>query len=159
MTPYNSFMKKFIVFSLSFFCLKNSFAQTAEDSVKQIVNQMFVAMKRSDVALFKASFTDSAFLQTIATDRNTGRMKIKNEDIKAFAQTVGELPKDSADERITFDVVRIDGDLASVWTPYQFYYNGRFSHCGVNSFQVVRLNGVWKIHYVIDTRRKDNCIK
>jgi hypothetical protein len=119
---------------------------------------MFIAMKSSDVALFKASFTDSAFLQTIATDRNTGRMKIKNEDIKAFAQTIGELPKDSADERITFDVVRIDGDLASVWTPYQFYYNGRFSHCGVNSFQVVRLNGVWKIHYVIDTRRKTNCI-
>jgi hypothetical protein len=151
-------MKKFIVFAIAVISYTSSFGQTAEDSVKQIVNQMFVAMKNSDVSLFKASFTDSAFLQTIATDRNTGKMKIKNEDIKAFAQTVGELPKDSADERITFDVVRIDGDLASVWTPYQFYYNGRFSHCGVNSFQVVRLNGVWKIHYVIDTRRKTGCI-
>jgi hypothetical protein len=136
-----------------------SFGQSAEDSVKQIVNQMFTAMKTSDVTLFKSSFTDSAFLQTIATDRNTGRMKIKNEDINAFAEMVGKLPKDSADERITFDVVRVDGDLATVWTPYQFYFNERFSHCGVNSFQVVRLNGLWKIHYLIDTRRKDNCGK
>jgi hypothetical protein len=152
-------MKKLFILSIAVMAYTYSFAQTAEDSVKQIVNQMFVAMKTSDVPLFKASFTDSAFLQTIATDRNTERMKIKNEDINAFAQMVGQLPKDSADERITFDVVKIDGDLASVWTPYQFYYNGRFSHCGVNSFQVVRLNGVWKIHYLIDTRRKANCLK
>jgi hypothetical protein len=150
-------MKKLLVLSIAVITFNCSFAQTAEDSVKQIVNQMFVAMKNSDVSLFKASFTDSAFLQTISTDRITGKMKIKNEDINAFAQMVGQLPKDSADERITFDVVKIDGDLASVWTPYQFYFGSRFSHCGVNSFQVVRLNGVWKIHYIIDTRRKDNC--
>jgi hypothetical protein len=152
-------MKKLFILSVAVMGYSYSFAQTAEDSVKQIVNQMFVAMKTSDVSLLRASFTDSAFLQTIATDRNTGKMKVRHQDINAFAQMVGKLPKDSADERITFDVVKIDGDLASVWTPYQFYYNGRFSHCGANSFQVVRLNGVWKIHYIIDTRRKDNCLK
>jgi len=152
-------MKKIFLSSIFICVAAVSFGQSAEDSVKQIVNQMFTAMKTSNVALFKSSFTDSAFLQTIATDRSTGRMKIKNEDINAFAEMVGKLPKDSADERITFDVVRVDGDLATVWTPYQFYFNERFSHCGVNSFQVVRLNGLWKIHYLIDTRRKDNCGK
>ena len=147
-------MRKVLMYTLLMCVYAISFSQTSEDSVKQVVNQMFTAMKSGNVDLFKSSFTDSAFLQTIATDRNTGRMRIKNEDINAFAEMVGKLPKDSADERITFDVVRIDGDLASVWTPYQFYFNERFSHCGVNSFQVVRLNGVWKIHYLIDTRRK-----
>jgi hypothetical protein len=152
-------MKRVFILSIALIGYTYSSAQTAEDSVKQIVNQMFVAMKTSDVSLLKASFTDSAFLQTIATDKITGRMKIKTDDIGAGATMVAQLPKNSADERITFDGIRIDGDLASVWTPYQFYYNGRFSHCGVNSFQVVRLNSVWKIHYIIDTRRKDNCIK
>jgi hypothetical protein len=150
-------MKKLFIFSVAIIAFNSLFAQTAEDSIKQVVNQMFVAMKSSDVVLLKASFTDSALLQTIATDRKTGKMNIRNDDINTFAQMVGKLPKDSADERITFDVIKIDGDLASVWTPYQFYFNGRFSHCGVNSFQVVRLNGIWKIHYIIDTRRKGNC--
>ncbi|HNA01067.1 MAG TPA: hypothetical protein PLN49_09415, partial [Ferruginibacter sp.] len=67
------------------------------------------------------------------------------------------LPKDAADERITFDVVRVDGALAIAWTPYKFYFNGKFSHCGVNSFQLVRFNGEWKIQYLIDTRRKAGC--
>jgi len=67
------------------------------------------------------------------------------------------MPKDAADERIVFETIRIDGPLASVWTPYNFYYEGKFSHCGVNSFQLVKINGEWKIQYLIDTRRKQGC--
>lgn len=150
-------MKKFLLIAFAVFTCTFSFAQTTEDSIKQVVNQMFVAMKTSDVYMFKTSFTDSAFLQTIATDLKTGKMKVKNEDLDAFAEMVGKLPKGAADERITFDVVKVDADLAMVWTPYKFYYDGNFSHCGVNSFQLVRLNGLWKIHYLIDTRRKADC--
>jgi hypothetical protein len=62
-----------------------------------------------------------------------------------------------ADERITFETIKIDGPLAVAWTPYKFYYEGKFSHCGVNSFQLVRLNGAWKIQYLIDTRRRTGC--
>jgi hypothetical protein len=71
---------------------------------------------------------------------------------------VSKLPKGAADERISFETIRIDGPLAIVWTPYKFYFNGQFSHCGVNSFHLVRLNGSWKIHFLIDTRRKEPCL-
>jgi hypothetical protein len=47
--------------------------------------------------------------------------------------------------------------MAAVWTPYNFYYNGQFSHCGVNSFQVIRFKDGWKIQYIIDTRRRTGC--
>ncbi|HUH33176.1 MAG TPA: hypothetical protein VLZ28_04430, partial [Daejeonella sp.] len=59
--------------------------------------------------------------------------------------------------RITFDQVLIDDNLASVWTSYQFYIGDKFSHCGVNSFQLVKGKEGWKIVYLIDTRRKENC--
>jgi len=62
-------------------------------------------------------------------------------------------------KKITFSNILIDGNLASVWTPYEFYFKGQFSHCGVNSFQLVKSNNEWKIQYIIDTRRKDNCKK
>lgn len=102
-------------------------------------------------------FTDSAILQTVAKTKE-GKVSIRNEDVRDFAKQIAGVPKGDADERITFNMVKVDADLAIVWTPYQFYYKGSFSHCGVNSFHLVRINGEWKIQYLIDTRRKDNCI-
>jgi len=130
-------------------------AQTAEDSVKAVINQLFTAMKNPDPLLLKSSFTDSAILQSVA--EKNGKVSIINESINDFANSISKLPKDAADERIQFDLIKIDGALAIAWTPYKFYYKGNFSHCGVDSYQLVRINGAWKIQYLIDTRRKEKC--
>lgn len=132
-------------------------AQTAVDSVKATVDKMFRLMKSSEGTLMlKECFADSAILQTIARDKS-GSTLVKNEVLADFAKLISTLPKDAADERIVYDMVRVDGPLAMVWAPYKFYFNGQFSHCGVNSFQLVRSNGVWKIQYLVDTRRKQGC--
>ena len=131
------------------------YSQTTEDSVKAAVNKLFEGMKNSDASLITASFGDSAVLQTIAG--KDGKTIIRNEKVSEFAEQVAKSPKGALDERIEFGSIKIDGGLASVWTPYKFYYNGQFSHCGVNSFQLVRINGIWKIQYLIDTRRKQPC--
>ncbi len=129
-------------------------AQTTTDSIKAAVNQLFDAMKNADATALQSAFGDSALLQTIASTRD-GKLVIRNESIKDFAASIAKLPKGAADERIQFETIKIDGPLASVWTPYKFYFNGQFSHCGVDSYQLVRLNGQWKIQYLIDTRRKE----
>lgn len=131
-------------------------AQTAEDSVKAVVNQLFEGMKTANAGLVKSAFADSAILQTIARNRE-GNTIIRNEVVSAFADFVGKQQPGVADERIQFETIKIDGPLAIVWTPYKFYYKGQFSHCGANSFQLVRLQGTWKIQYLIDTRRKEKC--
>ena len=131
-------------------------SQNTEDSVKAAVNRLFDAMKNSDSAMLINSFADSAVLQTISSNKN-GEVLIKNESIKGFAHSIGSAPQGWLDERIKFDMIKIDGPLASVWTPYSFYYNGRFSHCGVNSFQLIKTVNGWKIQYIIDTRRKEGC--
>lgn len=131
-------------------------AQTNEDSVKAVINQMFEGMKNADTSLLLQSFADSAILQTIGITKD-GNTIIRNETISDFADFVGKQKKGAADERIFFDMVRIDGPLAIAWTPYKFYFNGKFSHCGVNSFQLVRINGYWKIQYIIDTRKRQGC--
>jgi len=125
-------------------------AQSAEDSVKAAVNLLFTGMKSSDGAMITRSFTDSAILQTITTPQGA----VRNEKVGDFATAVGKMTPGDADERIQFDVVRVDGPLAIVWAPYEFYYKGKYSHKGVDSFQLLRVNGVWKIQYLIDTRRK-----
>jgi predicted YcjX-like family ATPase len=150
-------MKKIVALGAFALCITTvSKAQTAVDSVKMTIDNMFRAMKTADSALLRQCFADSAIMQTIAKDR-TGAIVVKNESATDFIRLIGTLAKNAADERITYDVVRVDGPLATAWTSYKFYLNGQFSHCGVNSFQLVRIRGAWKIQYIIDTRRKQPC--
>lgn len=131
-------------------------AQSAEDSVKAVVSNLFTAMKNSDSILLKTCFAQKSILQTIVKNKE-GVVSVKDESFIEFAASISNQPKGSLDERIVFDIVKIDGPLAIIWTPYNFYYNGKFSHCGVNSFQLVKINGEWKIQYLVDTRRKAGC--
>jgi hypothetical protein len=148
-------MQKYLCLVGCFLFVYTLKAQSAEDSVKAVINNMFTAMKNGDSASLMKCFQDAAILQTIA--EKDGKISVVTEQLKEFAAFVATQKKGDADERITFDIVRTDGPLAIAWTPYQFYYKGQFSHCGVDSYQLVRINGAWKIQYLIDTRRKDNC--
>jgi hypothetical protein len=129
---------------------------TPEDSVRAVINTMFAAMKKADSALLKTCFADGMVLQTIGRDKE-GKLAVMTEKPEAFSASISKLAPGDADEQIVFETVRVDGPLAIAWTPYKFYYKGNFNHCGVNSFQLVRFNGEWKIQYIIDTRRKANC--
>lgn len=133
----------------------SSRAQSAQDSVKAAVNLLFTGMIQSDAAKIRSSFTDSAILQSIV--EKDGKTKTRTESIEDFAQSISKLEKGVADERIRFDVIKIDGPLAIVWAPYSFYYKGQLNHCGVDSFQMLLVDGVWKIQYLVDTRRKQPC--
>lgn len=145
-------MRKFLIFLLflSSFC----FAQKTEnDAVKESVEKLFIGMKNADTIMIKSVFADNAILQTI-----TKNDVVKTEKLENFLSSFSKLSKNDADEKIKFEAIHIDGNLASVFTPYEFYYKGKFSHCGANSFQLVKQNDVWKIQYLIDTRRT-NCHK
>ena len=149
-------MKSAFLSAVLFMFILNSNAQTAEDSIKASVNQLFEGMKNVDPDLIRNSFADSAVLQTIVRSQD-GKVSIRNESVAAFASSISKQTRGALDEQIQFESVKIDGDLASVWTPYKFYFSGKLSHCGVNSFQLVRVKGGWKIQYLIDTRRRSGC--
>ena len=145
----------FIVLTVLAFSISSK-AQTAEDSVKAVVTNLFTAMIKSDTTLLKSCFADSMVLQTIARSKSGGA-EVKSETAATFVKSISSLKPGSADEQITFGTVLIDGPLALVWTPYKFYFNGQFSHCGVNSFHLVRFKDGWRIQYLIDTRRRTGC--
>ena len=145
-------MGKFLIvlLFLSSFC----FAQKSEnDAIKESVEKFFAGMKNADTIMIKSVFADNAILQTI-----TKSNEIKTERLGNFLSSFSKLSKNDADEKIRFEAIHMDGNLASVFTPYEFYFKGKFSHCGANSFQLVKQNNFWKIQYLIDTRRT-NCNK
>ena len=143
---------------LSMLILSSNFlhAQNSVDSVKATINRLFTAMKNADGPLLKTCFADSMVFQGISDDA-TGKTIIKNRNPEDFIRQVSAAKKGSLDEQIVFEQVHTDANLAIAWTPYQFFLNGQFSHCGVNSFQLIRIDGAWKIQYLIDTRRKGGC--
>jgi hypothetical protein len=149
-------MKKLTLLTLLFLTLLKLQAQTAEDSVKMTINNFFEGMKNADTSLIKAALTEGVIFQTIARNKE-GNLTVRNENVADFLKFISTQEKGRADERINFDMIKIDGALASVWTPYKFYLKDQFSHCGANSFQLVKTNGNWRINYIIDTRRKQGC--
>ncbi len=132
------------------------FAQQEEMAVKTTINQLFAGMRNADSTAVFTAFAPGAIMQTIVQSKE-GKTSVRQNPVAGFASYVGKQAKGAADEQIVFETIKVDGDLAIAWTPYRFIFNGNFSHCGVNTFTLVKLDGVWKINYIIDTRRKENC--
>ncbi|MGZ5287042.1 MAG: nuclear transport factor 2 family protein [Flavisolibacter sp.] len=147
---------KTLLFIILTFASARSFAQSDEAAIKAVINRMFEGMRQSDTAMLRSAFSDKAILQTIAKNKE-GVTRILTDQVDSFIISISRPHKDIYDERIVFESIKIDNDLAIAWTPYQFYVGDKFSHCGVNSFQLVKLNGEWKIQYLIDTRRRQDC--
>lgn len=139
-------MKKIFFLLISSF----SFAQnTSEKEIIKPIENLFQAMKSADSLGVKNAFSGSAIMQTFGKNQ-----EIRTDKVEDFAKQVGASQAGDLDERFTISKILVDGNMASVWVPYQFYYKGNFSHCGVNSFQLAKINNEWKIQYIIDTRRK-----
>ena len=139
-------MKKIFFLLISSF----SFAQnTSEKEIVKPIENLFNAMISADSLGVKNAFSGSAMMQTFGKNQ-----EIRTDKVEDFAKQVGASKAGDLDERFTISKILVDGNMASVWVPYQFYYKGNFSHCGVNSFQLAKINNEWKIQYIIDTRRK-----
>ena len=146
---------KFLTVLLTF-CAVTCFGQSEEASVKSTVNRFFEGMRKGDSSFIKTALSPNAIFQTIIAKKD-GSTIVETEEIQKFITAVTQPHRQVYDERITFDAIKIDATLATVWAPYKFYVGESFSHCGVDAFQLVKLNGDWKIQYIIDTRRKDAC--
>jgi len=130
----------------------STLSATSEKDVKQVIQNMFHAMQQADTSLLKTCFSDKVIFQTIL-NKPEGAI-INTVSINDFIQSIGKQTPNALDERIEFGSINIDSLMATVWTPYTFYYKGQYSHKGVNSFQLVKLKEGWKIQYLIDTRYK-----
>lgn len=147
-------MKKIILYTVfCFFFLHESSAQEIEQEIKNVINALFDGMRNADSVQVLSVFAPDAFMQSVSNNQE-GKTIIKRNEVTGFASFVGKQKKGAADEQIVFESIKVDGDLAFAWTPYKFIYNGTYSHSGVDAFCLVKLNGSWKIQYLIDTRRK-----
>ncbi|MBT28313.1 MAG: hypothetical protein CMO01_01540 [Thalassobius sp.] len=129
-----------------------------EKAVIKCIDKLFDGMRAGDSSMVSQVFHESSRLQTVST--KTGKTVLRNETIANFLKAIGT-PHDIVwDERILSYDVKIDGAMATVWTEYAFYAGEKFSHCGVNAFQLFKDDEKgWLITQIIDTRRVEDCKK
>ncbi len=142
------------------FCRQSIFSQeTKEDEIKEVISLFFKGLQSGDTLTIKQTISNDLLLQTAFTNKE-GKSMLRTENVSKFLNAVAsKKPEDSWEEKLLSYHIQIDGNMANVWTPYEFYFNKDFSHCGVNSFQLFFDGKKWKIIYLIDTRRKQSCKK
>ena len=130
-------------------------AQDATADVLAVVQRLFDAMRAKDTVALRAVLHPEATLSAPARDPQ-GHVLVRVVPVARFiAGVAGATAR--LDERFWDPEVRIDGDLAAVWTPYAFYADGTLSHCGVDAFLLARMDDGWKIIQIADTRRREGC--
>ena len=127
-----------------------------EAAVLAVVEAMFDAMRAGDSTAFRAVLHPTATGASVFV--REGQPTLAREaSLEGFVQAVGTPHEQVWDEKIWDAEVRIDGLLATVWTPYAFYLGEELSHCGVDAFQLFKGENGWKVFHIADTRRREGC--
>ncbi|WNM17797.1 nuclear transport factor 2 family protein [Flavobacterium capsici] len=124
-----------------------------KEAVQKTIETFFEGFHAKDPLKIKSTCSDAIILQSIS--ENTKGNKLSNETANAFYKSMAAIAADvQFEERILSYNIQVDGSMAHVWMPYEFYVNGKKSHGGVNAFTLYLEGTTWKIIHLIDTRRK-----
>ena len=138
---------------LSLMLVFTSTLYSQNEDVKQVVITFFKGLHAKDSITMKSVSSEKMILQSISESSKGNQLK--NENPHSFYLSIATIPPAILfEERILNYSIQVDGAMAHVWTPYEFYVNNKFSHKGVNAFTLFKENDQWKIVYLIDTRRK-----
>ncbi len=148
-------MKTYLFVLLSIISLQLSAQESDEVAVQRTVEAFFEGFHAQDSTQIKQTIAKGIILQTIAKDKENSEF-VKTENFNKFLKSIVGIPKTTKfQEKLLSFNIKVDGSMANAWTPYEFWVNDGFSHCGVNSFQLFKQNNEWKIIYLIDTRHKE----
>ncbi|MCB0460007.1 MAG: nuclear transport factor 2 family protein [Flavobacteriaceae bacterium] len=143
-----------------FFFLVGNYVSGQEDhqeQIKNVIERFFDGLHNGDTLIIKETIRSDIKIQT-AFESNKGTSELRDVELASFLKSLASKKKeDSWKEELLDFSIHVDKNIASVWTPYRFYFNNNFSHCGSNSFQLFNDNGNWKIIYLLDTRKKKDC--
>lgn len=157
-------MKNLTLFYLLLTCI--AFSSVAQQSmlpsrdtelVKNTIIELFDGYREGDSLRVKNTFTKNAILQSAYFDKSGKSQLSKPSTISKFTSYIGGGLEKEHDERIWDIEVKIDNNLATVWTKYAFYLDNEFSHCGAENFLLIKQINKWKIFHLVDTRQQENC--
>lgn len=120
---------------------------------KKVIDDFFIAFHAKDTTALRDLCHTDIVMRTIANSKEG--YKLQSENLDDFLRSIAGIPSNlKILEKLMDYKIEVDGNLAHVWTPYEFYVNDKLSHIGANAFTLYNDNGKWQIIHLIDTRRK-----
>jgi hypothetical protein len=127
-------------------------APAERDAVLEVMQAFFDTMAAKDVDGARKILQPQGRFHAM-------RMRDGKPDVRAFSneEYFADLKASqrAMRERIWNPDVRIHGLIATVWAPYDFWLDGKFSHCGIDAFDLIKTEEGWKIaggSYTIETK-------
>jgi hypothetical protein len=127
---------------------------TEEQNVLETVQRFFDAMANRDAAAaLEVMIPEGRFF---SLREENGEMVTRTFTNDEFAQGLETQEQDLL-ERLWEPEVRIRGGIATVWTPYDFFLDGEFHHCGIDAFDLLNDGTGWKITGGVYTVETSGC--
>jgi len=117
-------------------------AQDGSDAtaVVAVADAALAAITRGEMAAFTDLMIPEAI--TIGTGRKGDVPRYR---VRTRAEERAFTPRGRVTERGFHPEVRVNGTVAMVWYPYDLYLDGKWSHCGVDVFTLLRTEHGWRI--------------
>lgn len=116
-------------------------ARTGDEAAAlAVADSSLAAISRSDFVGFTDLMLDSAV--TFSAGMRNGEYRVQ------FTTRAGQRAMRTTarfTERGYNPTVMVSGPVAMVWLPYDFYQDGKWSHCGVDVFTLLKTEAGWRI--------------
>lgn len=109
-------------------------------AVIAVADAALAAITTGDMTAFTDLMIPEALVVPTSTRDGVPRYRVRTRaEQRASSQTAKVVERGFRPE------ARVNGTLAMVWYPYDLYLDGKWSHCGVDVFTLVRTAQGWRI--------------
>jgi len=113
---------------------------TEEAAARAVADAALAAISSGNLVAFTDLMLPEAVLFPTRTRDGVTRYSVRTRAEQRDAPATAKVT-----ERGWSPEVRVNGPLAMVWYPYDLYLDGKWSHCGVDAFTLVKQDGRWRI--------------
>lgn len=124
-----------------------------EQEVVAVVQRIFDAMGKCDPGTIRSLSLPEGRLYRLTPGSD---QPPRSQTLQMFAEQFSSCDRKLV-ERSWSPQVRVHKGIASFWAPYDFWIDGTFSHCGIDSFELVKTGGTWKLTSGIYTVEREGC--
>lgn len=117
------------------------------------VQKTFDGMAAHDSAMIRATTLPDARLYSVRDQAAPAASRALDD----FATQIGNMKGEVLERFTAAPSVSIRGRMAQVWGEYEFLHDGKFSHCGVDSFSLLKTAEGWKIATIVYTMETTGC--
>lgn len=125
-----------------------------EAAILAVIDRFMLAISINDAAALAEVRIEGG--STIVSRPNAAEPTAPLVTRRVFTPSASSKPTNNR-ERYWDPVVHVRGGIAVVWTPYEFWIDGKTSHCGIDVFDMMKEKGVWRIANAMWTVEPDAC--